>query len=66
MRKAAASSISAAVGLPGFLTSERPSEFIAMIAWPIAISGSVLMPDLPFHFGSKIAVQLLASSADST
>ncbi len=32
----------------------------------MAISGSVLRPDLPFHFLSKIAVQLLASSCEST
>jgi len=45
---------------------ERPSVFIAITAWPKAVSGSVLRPDLPLYLLSKIAVQLLASSSEST
>ena len=53
-------------GLPGFVTSSRPSEFIATTAWPKAISGSTLRPERPFHLSSKMAVQVLASSAVTT
>ena len=63
MRNFIASSISALFGLPGLATFDRPSVFIARIAWPRAISGSVLRPDLPLYLSSKIAVQVLASSS---
>ena len=66
IRNFIASVISFFEGFPGFLTFDRPSVFIAIMAWPLAISGSVFRPDLPFHFLSKMAVQVLASSALST